>query len=207
MAGGNYSLLFLYVMIAKALGSMPGPDSFERLATILRIALLGGTAALVLVRWNRSIEMKASSLFLAHFVSYGQVWEHHLSAVVVIGCLMLVHLLAAESTSLESSGWRTVTLVSLIVLVVPTPWPLLDPAKDPAVFDPSQQWPTLVTGRRDRHQGPAHNGSLRGCLFVVASKAKERVQGSAAGRLLNAEGGDKSGLDGTTDLSLTRGIL
>jgi hypothetical protein len=132
MAGGNYSLLFLVLLGTAILGLPLGPEAFDATATVLRIVVLVGTAALVLLL-RGSVLLSAGVLLLAHFVSYGHVWEHHLSAVVVAGCWMLVGLAG------RASRWAVGGC--LIALALPTPWPLLDVAKDPAVFDPSRDWP------------------------------------------------------------------
>ncbi|MEZ4655817.1 MAG: glycosyltransferase family 87 protein [Candidatus Eisenbacteria bacterium] len=167
MAGGNYSLLFLNLLSGMAIGSVPTVEQFDRMAFLFRIILMTATVVLVLASRNRSVELKASALFLGHFVTYGHIWEHHLSALVVIGCLMLLHLDMhddgplplrdpienspselgeAASTGPETShrqrrpwAWA-LTLTALALLVLPTPWPLFDTAKDPSVFDPSRGW-------------------------------------------------------------------
>jgi hypothetical protein len=71
------------------------------------------------------VEIGASTLLLAHFVSYFQVWEHHISAAVVVGVLLCVGLERAGSA--RDAG---VALAATAALALPTPfaWLPSDPS-------------------------------------------------------------------------------
>ena len=53
------------------------------LTIVWRAAVLGGTAVTILRARDLPLQIGASTLLLAHFVSYFQVWEHHVSAAIV----------------------------------------------------------------------------------------------------------------------------
>jgi hypothetical protein len=120
-----------------------------------RNAVLAGTAALVLLARRPRLVRAAVALLLAHFVSYAHVWEHHMSAVLVLGLLLLrEHWPAAPADTLSSADCtaRTpaqratlppaaiVSLLAVLILALPTPFVFLDVAKDPSVVDPSVRW-------------------------------------------------------------------
>lgn len=131
---GNYGLLRLVNLVINALGGKADGPLWETLTGLFRAGLLGGTAALVWLGRRELPWAGIGALLLAHFVTYQHVWEHHLSAVSVIGATLL---LAPDA----SKRFRLLALASLALLALPTPFGIFDTAKDPAVFDPSLDWP------------------------------------------------------------------
>lgn len=149
---------FLLLNFGGASGYHAGNYGFERLLQLLvddahltlvrrywnawalgfELVTLAVTASLVLLSRNASVVVGAVALLLAHFLTYRHVWEHHMSGVCVLGALLL--------TTGNVSRPRTVAvLLSLVLLALPTPFGLVDVAKDPSVFDPSTQWPRAAS--------------------------------------------------------------
>jgi hypothetical protein len=107
-------------------------------ALALELVTLATMTLLVFHSRSRSVVPGVCALLLAHFLTYHHVWEHHMSGVCVLGALLL--------TTGDRSGARTLAvLLSLLSLALPTPFGLLDLAKDPTVFDPATQWPRLAS--------------------------------------------------------------
>lgn len=131
---GNYGFLRITRLIVNAMGGAAKGTSWEAMTTAFRFGLLGITTALVLLARKRSVLAEASALILAHFVTYQHVWEHHLSAVAVAGAVLL-------TLPDRSKRFDTVVLSSLLLIALPTLFGVFDTAKDPAVFDPSVDWP------------------------------------------------------------------
>jgi len=102
------------------------------------LVALAATAVLVVLSRNRSVVVGLCALLLAHFLTYRQVWEHHMSAVCVLGAMLL-------TTGERSRPRSMAVLVSLLLLALPTPFGLMDASKDPTVFDPSTQWPRYAS--------------------------------------------------------------
>jgi len=74
-----------------------------------------------------------SALLLAHFLTYQQVWEHHMTGVCVVAAMLM--------TVPDCTRLRCVTvLFCLLLLALPTPFGLMDMEKDPSVFNPGEQW-------------------------------------------------------------------
>jgi hypothetical protein len=92
------------------------------------------TAAAVLLSKETRVVLGACAMVLAHFVGYAHVWEHHMSAVVVVG-LLLVTSLQKERKALA------VCAACSVALALPTPYGLFDTAKIPSVWDPAVHWP------------------------------------------------------------------
>ncbi|MFN4294985.1 MAG: glycosyltransferase family 87 protein [Thermoflexales bacterium] len=131
---GNYGLLRLVKLVVDELGDKASGPLWEALTGLFRVGLLGGTAALVWLARRESLWAGVAALMLAHFVTYQHVWEHHLSAVSVIGATLLL--------LPDASGrFKLLVLASLALLALPTPFGIFDVARDPAVFDPSLDWP------------------------------------------------------------------
>ena len=137
---GNHGLIRLVFLLVRDyhLGSITEEWQWERLVSHIRLSVLAATTMIVLLRGNKHIVIGASALVLAHFLTYQHVWEHHMSAVLVIGALML--------TVNEIPKWFTVTvLASMVCLALPTPFVFFDTLKDPSVFDPSFDWPLYAS--------------------------------------------------------------
>ena len=131
---GNYGLVYLQRLLVEDAGWQTGLRFWIPLMQLWRNLLLGGTAAVVLVARRDQWRLAAPALLLAHFLSYQHVWEHHLSAVVVLGAVALT---APELGRRQ----RRLVLASLLLLAVPSPFGLLDAAKDPRAWNPAETWP------------------------------------------------------------------
>ena len=120
-----------------------------------RNLVLAGTACLVLLSRRSRLVLSAVALLLAHFVSYAHVWEHHMSAVLVLGLLLLREHWPVPRADTALSSDRTpsaaahrtilspaaiVSLAAVLILALPTPFFFLDVAKDSSVVDPSMNW-------------------------------------------------------------------
>jgi hypothetical protein len=129
---GNFGLIYFLWQIANDLSLTGLLENWETVFGISRLLLLAAVALLVLYS-KVSMRTGVAALLMAHFVSYQHVWEHHHSAVILIGILLLTVPAMREK--------RLLVLISLIVLALPTPFGLFDVVKDPAVFNPTLSWP------------------------------------------------------------------
>jgi hypothetical protein len=128
---GNFGFAYLLYCVFNDLKIGLDWPTFTKL---LHELILIATAAAVLLSKERRVVIGASTMVLAHFVGYAHVWEHHMSAVLVIGLLLV--------TSLEKErALVAVCAACSIVLALPTPFGLLDTAKDPRAWDPALHWP------------------------------------------------------------------
>ena len=64
-------------------------------------------------------------LYFGHTLSYFSVWEHHMSGVIVVG-LALVWSFETSAASERLRSARTIAMVALVCLVLPTPYVLFD---------------------------------------------------------------------------------
>jgi hypothetical protein len=131
---GNYGLVHLLRLLMEDAGWETGLRFWIPLMKVWRAALLGGAAMLVLLARRQDWRLSVPALLLAHFLSFQHVWEHHLSAVILLGVVALT----APELSDRSRWWL---VGCLVVLAVPSPFGLLDAAKDPAVWNPAEFWP------------------------------------------------------------------
>ena len=69
-----------------------------------------------------------------------------MSAVVVIGVLLLLDIAANEQASPAPSWLFGLLLLSTILLALPTPFVFLDTAKDPQVWSPASDWSAIERG-------------------------------------------------------------
>ena len=165
---GNFSFPYLvYLLVWQPLGGGENTAWFVSVG-VWRVLLLAGTAVAVLAARKVSPLGGAAALLLAHFVSYPQVWEHHLSGVLVAG------LLVALSWQRERAGPRCLIWIAglaLVLLAVPTPFVWLDRAKDATVTLPSGDW------------------SLAARIFLVAVKALPTLALYAVSLVLIGRGG------------------
>lgn len=128
---GNYGFVRLLQLLVEDLHV---PIDWNFLVTVCRYGTLLATTLVVLRAKRAPVVVSAAALLLAHFLTYQHVWEHHMSGVSVLGAMMLT----VPDRRRAVTG---VVLASLFLLAVPTPFGLLDTAKDPRVWDPSEHWP------------------------------------------------------------------
>lgn len=101
------------------------------------LALIGFTTAAVLLSRRAGVLLGAAALVLAHFCGYVHVWEHHYSGLVLVGLWIMVAL-AEDAPSSRAALAAAAVLVCLLAL--PTPYTLLDLAKDPHMPDVAADW-------------------------------------------------------------------
>ncbi len=131
--GGNYGVVYVWFQLLRDLGHT---GAFPHVALVWQLAVLGATAALVV--WRKPPMLTGMlALMFAHMISYKHVWEHHASGAVVCAAFLL----AQASASAWRGRW--IILGCLVLLVLPTPFVLVD-ALDPTVWDPTPAWSHAV---------------------------------------------------------------
>jgi len=131
--GGNYGLVYVMFLVARALGGPTGVQGFLHFATLWQVFLIGGIA--IFVVWSKPTLLTGGlALTLGHMLSYRHVWEHHASGAVLIAVFLLARLH-------RERGWsgRWIALACLVVLALPTPFVLVD-ALNVRVYDPTPMW-------------------------------------------------------------------
>jgi hypothetical protein len=131
---GNFGFLRFLQLVAEDTGIPFFERHWAACVGTLRTIVLGATALAVFHSKNRSVVVGAATLLLAHFLTYHHVWEHHMSGVCVAGAALLT---VPDRPKFVAPA----VLVSLLLLAIPTPFGLLDSAKDPKLWDPSEHWP------------------------------------------------------------------
>jgi hypothetical protein len=115
---GNVGMINLVFQVWRLWGGGAFLPAWEHGVTLVRIAVLGATCLAVLGARERTPLLGASALLLAHFLTYPHVWEHHMSAVILLGA-------AWEATGLAGTRHRGAALVCLALLAAPLPSGLL----------------------------------------------------------------------------------
>ena len=131
---GNYGFVYLLRLLVVDGDITVVLQHWGEVVGAFRVLTLTATALLVFHSKRRAVPVAVSALILAHFLTYQHVWEHHMSGVCVLGALLMT---VPDRRRLTSAA----VLFSLVLLALPTPFALLDVAKDPKVWDPSLQWP------------------------------------------------------------------
>ena len=135
---GNHGFLMLLHLMTQDLGISWLSSHWGSATGALRWFILAAAALLVVGSKTRHVILGVCALLLAHFITYQHVWEHHLSAVMVIGALLL----AVEA---KQKWFVGAVLVSMVLLAIPTPYVLFDVAKDPRLWDPASRWPRAAS--------------------------------------------------------------
>ena len=119
---GNHGLLYVAYLLGEMVWGGWHLPTWGAVTILWRLAILGVTTAIVLRSPAARVETASALLLIAHFVSYFQVWEHHMSGAIVAGILLCA--------GLERSGARhmiPMALVGTAALALPTPFGLLGP--------------------------------------------------------------------------------
>jgi hypothetical protein len=119
---GNHGLLYVAYLLGEMVWGGWHLPTWGAVTILWRVVVLGATTAIVLRARNARIETASGLLLVSHFISYFQVWEHHMSGAIVAGVLLC--------SGLERSG-RTrlmpLVLIGTAALALPTPFGVLGP--------------------------------------------------------------------------------
>jgi len=130
---GNYGFVYLMGLLAIDV-DITLLHQYWGLMRVFRLLVLAATALLVFHSRESRLGVGVSALLLAHFLTYQQVWEHHMTGVCVAASILMT---VPDRTRLR----YVAVLVCLLLLALPTPFGLIDMEKDPSVFNPGDQWP------------------------------------------------------------------
>ena len=97
MGSGNFGLHYAVHLALQALGVSLAPETWSQLASAWRLIALSAASAVALVTRRSSVMIGGTGMLLVHFVTYGHVWEHHYSAVVLV--MVVAYLYEAGSTA------------------------------------------------------------------------------------------------------------
>lgn len=127
---GNFGFIRLCDLVARDLNVKIVELYWEFFVTSFRMLIFAFSISLVLLSENIQTSLGGAFLILSHFVSYQHVWEHHISAVLILGALLLT------VESLEKWSVRLI-LLSMVLMALPTPFYFLDPVRDSLLRDPA----------------------------------------------------------------------
>ncbi|WP_133510761.1 hypothetical protein [Candidatus Thiosymbion oneisti] len=130
---GNCGLVYLMELLAID-GDIALLHQHWGLMHVFRFLVLATTALLVFHSRASRVGVGVSALLLAHFLTYQDVWEHHMTGVCVVAAVLMT---VPDCTRLR----YVAVLFCLLLLALPTPFGLVDIVKDPSMFDPKGQWP------------------------------------------------------------------
>jgi hypothetical protein len=125
MAGNDFAFDFLMT-------------NWNIIVNSFRVFLFIIVAFIVVFSRKHNAILGACTLLLTHFVTYQHVWEHHLSGVLVIAALLLV-------VWEDRAKFTTISLVSMFLLALPTPFAFFEITRAPALLDPAVNWPRYVS--------------------------------------------------------------
>ncbi|HEY2517139.1 MAG TPA: glycosyltransferase 87 family protein [Polyangiaceae bacterium] len=134
---GNHGLLYVFHRTTTMAGVSWTPTSWTIVTTVWQLGLLAAVGLVVLLARRCSAVVGGALLVVAFVLSYVHVWEHHYSATILAALAILVSLERCDG------GWSPrvrALAVAVALLTLPTPFVLLDPHPDPAVWDPSLGW-------------------------------------------------------------------
>ncbi len=130
---GNYGFIKLLHLISIDLELEFIDQYWQFFVSYFRLILIGLAFIIVILAKNVNVKLGVSLLLLTHFVTYQHVWEHHMSAVIIIGAFIL--------TIRGLNKWSCyIILFSMVLLSLPTPFYFFDVAKNPLIWNPSINW-------------------------------------------------------------------
>ena len=153
---GNFGFLYALFLTIQLFGVPWSAALWSGIVTV-GLAVLMGIAVLVVFGNRRKVfAAEVSLLLLAQALASYQVWEHHMTGVMVAGGMLLVAMLDRPAAGGSRGPSRLVPLSawfvagSLVLIALPTPYALFDP--NPKFWTAAQrmaiQWakpiPTLV---------------------------------------------------------------
>ncbi|MBN1484005.1 MAG: hypothetical protein JXA37_04730 [Chloroflexia bacterium] len=142
MDSGNFGLVYLFYLVAQDTGADWILEQWPAWTSLWRLAILGPSTLIVLLSRDRRVILGAGTMVFAHLVSTSQVWEHHLSGAIVVGFLLWFEL--GKEQEGRPRALPLLLAAGLLLLALPTPFALLDQAKDPSLWDPSVDWPAYA---------------------------------------------------------------
>jgi hypothetical protein len=135
---GNYGFVYFLFLLAGDVKLSAVLRHWDVVIGVIRLLALMTTAWVVFHSRQRDVRLGVAALLLAHFLTYQHVWEHHMSGVCVLAALLLT--VPHRRRHASATLW-----LCFLLLALPTPFGLLDSAKDPRVWDPSQHWPRYAS--------------------------------------------------------------
>jgi hypothetical protein len=117
---GNHGLLYVAYLLGEMVWGGWHLPTWGAVTILWRVVVLGTTTAIVFRARHARIETASALLLIAHFISYFQVWEHHMSGAIVAGILLC--------SGLERSGRSPMVPLALIgtaALALPTSFAVL----------------------------------------------------------------------------------
>jgi hypothetical protein len=118
---GNFGFSFFTMLATVAGGGLP----LKAWPVVYRVMWFGwlGAATLLVIRRRDVPPLSAIAvLVLAHHLSYMHVWEHHSSALLPLGMLLLRD---------QRGRWAAVVVAALVVLALPSPFFVWDDPDGP----------------------------------------------------------------------------
>lgn len=127
---GNFGFVYLVRLLGEALSGPWGATSWAALARVLQVVPLGVAAVAAFRSQHRErVALGGATLVVAHHLGYPHVWEHHMSAVLVMALVMLASLVRADGSWRRSAR---VVAAAAVALALPTTFALDDPTGLPA---------------------------------------------------------------------------
>ena len=125
---GNFGLVYAAWVIPKELGYGWSENLYPVVMRLWQVGLLGATAMLVLLSPKRLV-VGGATLLCGYFLTYHHVWEHHYSAALPLGLLVLAGSIRSGTSdrvggpdskrTAAAIGW-----IALMLIALPTPFAL-----------------------------------------------------------------------------------
>jgi hypothetical protein len=135
---GNFGLLRLLQLVVEDRQIAGLACYWSCWTRCLRFLALAVVALLAFHSKRKSAIAGASAILLTHFLTYQHVWEHHVSAVSVLGAVLL-------TVPNRRKYFSATVLVGLVLLALPTPYGLLDDVKMPSDMGVAMHWPRYAS--------------------------------------------------------------
>jgi len=130
---GNFGFQYALFLTIQLFG-VPWNGALWTAMVMVGLVLLFGFAALAVLCCRRqAFQAEVGVLLVAQALASYQVWEHHMSGVMIAGGMLLAGMLAGPHTDQGSGADRRVPMytwlvaVSLVLIALPTPYALFDP--------------------------------------------------------------------------------
>lgn len=138
LGSGNYGFIQLLYLVGNDYSLDFLMTNWDIIVNLFRLVLFIIVVFIVVLSKNHNPILGACTLLLTHFVTYQHVWEHHMSGVILIAALLLV--VWQDRVELTS-----ISLFSMFLLALPTPFALFDITSAPSLFDPAVNWPRYAS--------------------------------------------------------------